>query len=264
MLKKNDNKTVDFTRPFITHISELRSLVIQSLCVWVAMTAFSYCYVQDIFAFLIKPLSSLLTEKKEFHRFIYTNLTEAFLTYLKVSFFAGTALTFPFISLGLWRFVSPGLFQRERVLFRFLLIAIPLFFCIGATFAYCIVIPTAFSFFLSFESTINSVPLQLETKISEYLTLIMRLVFAFGASFQLPVILAGMSWIGFIKSSDLIKCWRYAVVGVAILSAIITPPDAFSMIFLAVPLLFLYTLSIIIVKQIEKRTTHARYSPDQI
>ena len=247
----------DHPRPFWQHVAELRTAVIISLTFFLIGTGVSYFLSEPIFHILVAPLEQLFAINGEARRFIYTNLTEAFVTYLKVALFAGLFITFPFIALQAWLFVSPGLFKRERGLFFVLLFSIPLFFSVGALFAYHIVLPAAFSFFLSFETMIGSIPLQLETKMSEYLSLVMRLLLAFGLSFELPVILGGLSWLGILSKETLIKRWRIAVVGVTLLAAIITPPDALSMILLALPLLFLYALSIIIVSFIEKHKNHA-------
>lgn len=247
----------DPPRPFWQHVAELRTAVIVSLTFFLIGTCIAYFLSEPIFHILAAPLEQLFALKGEARRFIYTNLTEAFVTYLKVALFSGLFITFPFIALQAWLFVSPGLFKRERGLFFVLLFSIPFFFTIGALFAYYIVLPAAFSFFLSFETMIGSIPLQLETKMSEYLSLVMRLLLAFGLSFELPVILGGLAWLGILSKETLIKRWRLAVVGVTLLAAIITPPDALSMILLALPLLFLYALSIIIVSFIEKHKNHA-------
>ena len=247
----------DHPRPFWQHVAELRTAVIISLTFFLIGTSIAYFLSEPIFHILVAPLEQLFALKGEARRFIYTNLTEAFVTYLKVALFAGLFSTFPFIALQAWLFVSPGLFKRERGLFFVLLFSIPFFFTMGALFAYHVVLPAAFSFFLSFETMIGSIPLQLETKMSEYLSLVMRLLLAFGLSFELPVILGGLAWLGILSKETLIKRWRLAVVGVTFLAAIITPPDALSMILLALPLLFLYALSIIVVSFIEKHKKHA-------
>ncbi len=249
--------TMDTPRSFWQHVTELRTAILWSVLVFAIATVTAYVFVEPIFHILVKPLEVLFTAKGEARRFIYTNLTEVFMTYLKVSLFTGLFITFPFIALQAWRFISPGLYTRERKLFFILLFSVPVFFILGVLFAYLLVLPTAFSFFLSFETMIGTLPLQLETKISEYLSLVMRMLLAFGLSFELPVILSGLAWLGMITKETLIKRWRIAVVGVTFLAAIITPPDALSMILLALPLLLLYALSIIIVSLIEKRKNHA-------
>ncbi len=243
--------SLDTPRPFWQHVAELRSAVLVILGFFAVATAFAYWYAEPIFHLLTAPLEHIFTAKGLERRFIYTHLTEAFVTYLKVALFAGLFITFPVIALQAWLFISPGLFNRERGLFFVLLFSIPLFFLLGAVFAYFIVLPNAFSFFLSFESLIGAIPLQLETKMSEYLSLVMRLLIAFGLSFELPVVLGGLAFLNVISRQTLIKRWRHAVVGVTFLSAIITPPDALSMLLLALPLLVLYGLSIFIVHFIE-------------
>ncbi|MDP3371393.1 MAG: twin-arginine translocase subunit TatC [Candidatus Paracaedibacteraceae bacterium] len=253
----NTSTSIDSPRPFWQHVIELRTAVIVSLSFFLICTLVAYYFSEPIFHILVSPLEQLFAAKGEVRRFIYTSLTEAFVTYLKVALFAGLFFTFPFIALQAWLFVSPGLYKRERGLFFCLLFSVPFFFVIGALFAYYIVLPAAFSFFLSFETMIGSIPLQLETKMSEYLSLVMRLLLAFGFSFELPVVLAGLAWLGVLSKETLIKRWRLAVVGVTFLAAVITPPDALSMIFLALPLLLLYAISIVIIHFIEKHKRHA-------
>jgi sec-independent protein translocase protein TatC len=256
-----ENNTVennqDQPRPFLEHVAELRSLVIWTILWFFITSLLAYAFSDEIFSILVYPFQKALAAKDIHRRLIYTNLTEAFVVYVKVAVFTGFFVTFPFLFLQVWRFVSPGLFKNERRLFFFLLLAIPILFVLGALFAYSVVLPTAFGFFLSFENSYNSVPLQLEAKISEYLSLVMRLLLAFGFCFQLPALLIGLSTLGIIKSQQLIKRWRIAVVLVVAISAVITPPDALSMILLAVPLLVLYTLTIFSIHYLEKRKKHA-------
>ncbi len=249
--------STDQHQPFIAHIQALRTCFIKSFLALMITSIIAYGFAKPIFTILVLPLTNLLGNLTEAHKLIYTNLTEVFVTYLKVALFAGFMVSFPYIAMQMWQFISPGLFAREKKLFKILLFIIPFCFIIGTLFAYFIVLPTAFTFFLSFETTINNVPLQLESKVSEYLSLIMRLIIAFGMSFQLPVILAGLAWLKILTAQALIKGWRFAVLGITVISAIITPPDALSMILLAVPLLILYTVSIFIVKQIERKKHHA-------
>lgn len=243
---------------FHSHVIALRSAVIKSVIFFMIASSVSYCFSKEILSCLVKPLAFLFEEMAKTassstpHRFIYTNLTEAFLTYIKISLFSGLVISFPFMALQGWKFITPGLYTYEKKFFKYLLVGTPLLFSAGALFAYFIVIPTAFTFFLSFESNIANIPLQLESKISEYITLMLRLIFAFGLSFQLPIVLAGLSWLKLLSFQTLVSKWRWAVVGIALVSAVITPPDAISMIMLAVPLGILYTISILLVKHIEK------------
>lgn len=186
---------------------------------------------------------------------IYTGLTEAFMTYLKVAAFSGFFIGFPFIANQIWLFIAPGLYQHERRLFLTLSIATPVLFLLGAFFAYSVVFPNAYAFFLSFEApgVQGSIPLVMEPKIDEYLSFVMRLILAFGVCFELPVLMALLAKIGFVSSSFLKKKWRLAVVTIFVVAAFVTPPDILSMVALALPLITLYGLSIFIVRLIEKR-----------
>lgn len=242
-------------QPLIVHLTELRSRLI--LCFGVFIIAFAGCYLyaQPLFDFLVQPLADVLQAKGEHRRLIYTSVTEAFMTYLRVALFFASFITFPVIAIQVWRFVVPGLYTHERFVFRYFLISIPFFFLCGALFAYYIIFPSAYTFFLNFESisTVHGLPIQLEAKLNEYLSFVMRLIFAFGISFELPVVLAILAFARILSSNVLKTYWRIAVVGIFTLSAIITPPDLLSMLGLAMPLLFLYVFSYFIVRIIESR-----------
>lgn len=242
-------------QPLIVHLTELRSRLI--LCFGVFIVAFAACYVyaQPLFDFLVQPLADVLHAKGEQRRLIYTSVTEAFMTYLRVALFFASFMTFPFIAVQIWRFVVPGLYTHERLIFRYFLISIPFFFLCGALFAYYIIFPSAYTFFLNFESasTVHGLPIQLEAKLNEYLSFVMRLIFAFGVCFELPVVLAILAFARIVSAHMLKTYWRIAVVGIFTLSAIVTPPDLLSMLGLALPLLLLYIFSYFIVCLIEVR-----------
>jgi sec-independent protein translocase protein TatC len=245
----------DQPQPFLAHLIELRRRLIYSFLGFFLAFAVCYLYSQEIFAFLIKPLAQLLIEKGGERRLIYTGLTEAFLTYIKVAAFAAAFISFPVVAVQIWLFIAPGLYQHERKIFLPLLCATPLLFLIGAAFAYAVVFPLAYQFFLSFETTqaVSYLPIQLEAKINEYLSFVMRLVFSFGICFELPVLLTLLASIGAVTAKGLMRKWRLAVVGIFALSALITPPDIFSMISLALPLVTLYGCSIGMVLLIERQ-----------
>ena len=186
---------------------------------------------------------------------IYTGLTEAFFTYLKVAMWGSVMLAFPIIATQLWMFIAPGLYRQEKQAFLPFLFATPVLFFMGAALCYYVVFPLAFHFFLSFETTgqNGTMPIELEARVSEYLDLVMKMVFAFGLCFQLPVALTLLGRVGIIGSAGLVRNRRYAIVGVFVLAAVVTPPDVISQVSLAVPILLLYEISIISVKFVEKK-----------
>ena len=188
-------------------------------------------------------------------RLIFTALHETFITYLKLAFFAAIFLGSPMILVQIWKFVAPGLYNNERKALLPYLIATPILFFLGGMLIYYLVMPLAINFFLSFETLGNadSLPIQLEAKVNEYLSLIMRLIFAFGLSFQLPVLLNLLARVGIIDSEYLKKRRKYFIVIIFAAAAILTPPDPITQIGLAIPLLILYELSILSVKIIEKK-----------
>ncbi|MBM3468329.1 MAG: twin-arginine translocase subunit TatC [Alphaproteobacteria bacterium] len=244
----------DHPQPLLHHLLELRQRLIYSLLGFFAAFVLCYAYAESIFHFLVHPLTILLQEKGH-HRLIYTGLTEAFLTYIKVAAFAAAFLSFPVVASQFWLFIAPGLYHQERKVFIPLLIATPVLFIVGAFFAYYVIFPLAYSFFLSFESpgSINQLPIQLEAKINEYLSFVMRLIFSFGVSFELPVLLTLLANVGMISSRGLIEKWRFAIIGIFIIAAVITPPDILSMVGLAIPLIILYGISILMVRSVEHR-----------
>lgn len=244
----------DTPQPLLLHLLELRQRLIYASIGFFIAFVLCYAFAEDIFCFLVQPLATLLQEKGH-HRLIYTGLTEAFLTYIKVSAFAAAFLSFPVIASQLWMFLAPGLYRQERKVFIPLLIATPILFLIGAAFAYYIVFPVAYAFFLSFETpgSTNQLPIQLEAKVNEYLSFVMRLIFAFGISFELPVLLTLLANVGMVTAQGLITKWRFAIVGIFIVAAIVTPPDMLSMVGLAIPLIILYGVSILMVRWVERR-----------
>ena len=188
-------------------------------------------------------------------RLIFTALQETFLTYIKVAFFAAFFLTCPYILIQIWKFIAPGLYEHEKSALMPYLVLTPILFLLGGMLVYYLIMPLAIKFFLSFESTglTTALPIQLEAKVNEYLSLVMKLIFAFGISFQLPVILSLLARIGFIDSIFLRERRKYVVIIIFAVAAVLTPPDPVTQIGLAVPLLLLYELSIISVKVIEKK-----------
>ncbi len=244
---------------FVEHLTELRSRLVKSIVYLFIFFVICYFFAEDIYSFLVAPYAEAVKDDEISRRMIFTALHETFITYLKVAFFAAMFIASPIILIQIWKFVAPGLYKNEKKALLPYLIATPTLFFLGGMLVYYLIMPLAIKFFLSFETTVqfNSLPIQLEAKVNEYLSLIMRLIFAFGISFQLPVLLSLLARAGFIDSQYLKKRRKYVVVIVFALAAILTPPDPITQIGLGIPLLILYELSILSVKLIEKKKNNA-------
>jgi len=244
---------------FVGHLTELRSRLIKSFIFLFIFFIICYFFAENIYAFLVEPYAEAVKDDKINRRLIFTALHETFITYLKVAFFAAMFVSSPLILTQIWKFIAPGLYKDEKKALLPYLIATPTLFLLGGMLVYYLVMPLAIKFFLSFETTsqLNTLPIQLEAKVNEYLSLIMRLIFAFGISFQLPVLLSLLARVGFINSEYLKKRRKYVVVIIFVVAAILTPPDPITQIGLGIPLLILYELSILAVKVIEKNKKDA-------
>ena len=244
---------------FIEHLTELRSRLLKSVVYLFIFFVISYIFAENIYGFLVEPYAQAVKDDDANRRLIYTALHETFITYLKVAFFSAIFVTSPIILTQIWKFVAPGLYNNEKKALLPYLIATPTLFLLGGMLVYYLVMPLAIKFFLSFETSaqISNLPIELEAKVNEYLSLIMRLIFAFGISFQLPVLLTLLARVGFVNSAYLKKRRKYVVVIIFALAAILTPPDPITQIGLGIPLLILYELSILSVKFIEKKKENA-------
>ncbi len=244
---------------FIGHLTELRSRLIRSIIYLFIFFIICYFFAENIYLFLVSPYAEAVKDDDVNRRMIFTALHETLITYLKVAFFTAMFISSPIILTQVWKFVAPGLYKNEKKALLPYLIATPTLFLLGGMLVYYLVMPLAIKFFLSFETTsqINSLPIQLEAKVNEYLSLVMRLIFAFGISFQLPVLLSLLARVGFIDSEYLKKRRKYVIVLIFIAAAILTPPDPITQIGLGIPLLILYELSILSVKLIEKKKENA-------
>jgi sec-independent protein translocase protein TatC len=240
--------------PLLDHLIELRNRLMWAAAAIIVAFLVCYQFKETIYRFLAYPLAKLL-EGQTGRQMIFTGLTEAFFTYVKVSFWAACCIAFPVIAIQVWKFVAPGLYKNEKRAFLPYLCATPILFLMGASLAYFVVIPYAFRFFLSFETPggPDTLPIVAEPKVNEYLSLVMTLLLAFGTAFQLPVLLTLMARAGIITSQGLINKWRYAVVGMFGVAAVLTPPDVVSQTSLAVPLILLYILSIFSCRYVEKQ-----------
>ena len=252
-MKKKNEKIYQTT--FIDHLTELRSRLIKSFIFLFIFFIICYIFSENIYNFLVQPYSEAVKNDQLDRRLIFTALQETFLTYLKVSFFTAFFVTCPFILMQIWKFIAPGLYKHEKIAIAPYLILTPILFFLGGMLVYYLIMPLAIKFFLSFESTglSTNLPIQLEAKVNEYLSLVMKLIFAFGISFQLPVVLSLLARVGVVDSQFLRERRKYVVVIIFAAAALLTPPDPITQIGLAIPLLILYELSIFSVKFIENK-----------
>ena len=240
---------------FTSHFIELRSRLIKSILLIFILFVISYVFAEEIYSFLVEPYANAVKNDLNSRRLIFTALHETFISYLKVAFFAAFFLGSPVLIIQIYKFIAPGLYKNEKKALLPYLISTPILFLFGGLLVYYLVMPLAIKFFLSFETigSNSSLPIQLEAKVNKYLSLIMRLIFAFGISFQLPVLLNLLARVGVVNSNYLKKRRRYVIVIIFALAAILTPPDPITQVGLAIPLLLLYELSIITVKLTENK-----------
>lgn len=263
----SEESAIEATRaPLIEHIIEFRQRLMYSALAFMLGFGVCFYYAEAIYAYLVAPLAEAYPQE-EARRMIYTGLAEAFLTYVKVGLFGGLFLSFPVIAFQLYRFIAPGLYRKEkRVMLPFLLAA-PILFVMGSALAYYFVFPMAWKFFIGFESQggNGALPVILEARVSEYLSLTMHILIAFGLAFQLPVVLTLLARAGFVNPAMLAKGRKYALIAIVTVAAVLTPPDVFSQIGLSIPLYLLYELSILSsrwMEQPEEDIQHARYQAD--
>ena len=244
---------------FVEHLTELRSRLVKSIVYLFVFFIVCYFFAENIYSFLVAPYADAVKDDDTNRRMIFTALHETFITYLKVAFFAAMFVTSPIILTQVWKFVAPGLYKNEKKALAPYLIATPTLFLLGGLLVYYLIMPLAIKFFLTFETSaqVSNLPIQLEAKVNEYLSLIMRLIFAFGISFQLPVLLSLLARVGFIDSEYLKKRRKYVIVIIFAAAALLTPPDPITQIGLGIPLLILYELSILSVKIVERKNKNA-------
>ncbi|PZO67002.1 MAG: twin-arginine translocase subunit TatC [Paracoccus denitrificans] len=254
--------------PLIEHLAELRTRIIWSLVAFVSGVLICWFVWKPVFNFLTHPICGALAKRGQECGLIMLKVQEGFFLAMQIAMFGGFILAFPIIAYQLWRFVAPGLYRSEKQAFAPFLIASPVMFILGAAFAYFVILPWAFDFFLGFQSG----PLQLpddptvpvtandqmagivfQGSISEYLSLTTKFILAFGLSFQLPVALTLMGKAGLVSSAGLASVRRYAVVLILILAAMVTPPDVISQIVLFTVIYSLYEVAIYLVRRIERK-----------
>lgn len=254
-----DGAEEEVKAPLLEHLIELRKRLLWSLgALFIAFLA-SWAVAGEIFAFLVQPLADAFGDQKG-AQLIYTNLPEQFFVNIKIAFYAALFISFPIIANQIWKFVAPGLYKNEKGALLPYLAATPILFFLGGALVYYGIFPLAWKFFLGYQNVADdpsAVGLAIETvampKVSEYLSLVITLIFAFGLFFQMPVVLTLLAHAGIVSAETLAKKRKYAVVGMFGLAAVLTPPDVISQIGLAVPGLLLYEISILLARRIERK-----------
>ncbi len=240
----------DVKMPLLEHLTELRSRLLYSVVGFVIAFVVCFYFWKPVLDVITAPLERACMAQGKPCPVIYTSLIEPFFTQIKIGAFAAFCITFPLIAAQLYKFVAPGLYKQERMALVPFLIATPIMFAVGATFLYFVLLPMALHFFVGYQQYAN---IELMPKIGEYIDLVMKLVFAFGLCFELPVVLTLLAKVGIVSSQGLRDKRRYAIIAVTVVAAIFTPPDAISMLSLAIPMVGLYEISIWLAKGVEKK-----------
>jgi len=223
------------------HLIELRKRIIFSVAFLVVMFFVCFNFHEQIFALVMRPINGIMPNEG---KMIFTHPAESFFVAIKVAFFAAFVISIPVILYEIWAFVAPGLYENEKKYVVPFVVAASFMFLLGAAFCYFLVVPIAFNFLLNF----GGQDLVAMPKISEFIGFFIKLIIAFGISFELPVVTFFLALMGIVTAKGMAGFFRYAIVGIFVFAAIMTPPDILSQILLAVPLILLYGLSIIIAR----------------
>ncbi|MCZ4282627.1 twin-arginine translocase subunit TatC [Kiloniella laminariae] len=256
------NTSEEQKMPLLEHLIELRKRMLWSVVTLLVAFLICFAFAEQLFEYLAAPLADVMRENavsERQQRLIFTDLTEVFFTYVKVAFFFGAFISCPIFLTQIWLFVAPGLYNNEKSAFAPFLIASPILFFIGGALVYFVIFPMAAQFFLGFQvqGTESTIAIELEAKVNEYFSLMMKLIFAFGICFQLPVLMTLLARVGLASAKGMAEKRKYAIVGVFIVAAIFTPPDPLSQLALAIPIVLLYEISILMAKMVERKRTEA-------
>ena len=238
----------DSRAPLLDHLIELRRRLLYSVASLAVTFAIAFYFAEDIFGFLVHPL--IAAGQKQIY---YTQLFEAFFVQIKVAFFAASMMSFPVVANQLWQFVAPGLYRKEKNALLPFLLATPLLFTAGASLAYFVAVPTALHFLLSYQGNVGGIQQEALPSVGNYLAFVMQFLFAFGLAFLMPILLMLLERAGIVTRKQLVASRRYAIVGCFGLALVLAPPDAGSMLLLALPLVLLYELALIAIWFTERK-----------
>lgn len=262
----------DSSAPLIEHLAELRTRLINSVLALLAGVVITFYFADPLLDFLVRPLAKILIEYGQDPTLIFTSPQEKFFAFFRISFLGGFMIAFPMVAYQLWKFVAPGLYKNEKGAFLPFMVASPLLFLLGASFAHFVVTPLAMRFFVGFADIIpaladviaggdpdvipteaSDIKTVILPSIKESLDLTLKFIFAFGICFQLPVLLTLMGMAGLVSSAGLRSVRKYAVVGILVLAAIVTPPDVITQMILFTVVYLLYEISIWLVIMVERK-----------
>ncbi|MDR6264381.1 MULTISPECIES: twin-arginine translocase subunit TatC [Rhodobacterales] len=262
----------DSSAPLIEHLAELRTRLINSVLALLAGVVITFYFADPLLDFLVRPLAKILIEYGQDPTLIFTSPQEKFFAFFRISFLGGFMIAFPMVAYQLWRFVAPGLYKNEKGAFLPFMVASPLLFLLGASFAHFVVTPLAMRFFVGFADIIpaladviaggdpdvipadtSDIKTVILPSIKESLDLTLKFIFAFGICFQLPVLLTLMGMAGLVSSAGLRSVRKYAVVGILVLAAVVTPPDVITQMILFTVVYMLYEISIWLVVMVERK-----------